>query len=80
MQHEAVVTYTSVHMHWFTVTTETCESSDLWPGVHSNNGKPVIVRQFTRWMELNLTMFTNKIRQKSSCDVGYVKRLDSVYV
>jgi len=60
IRREAVVTYASVRMHWLTVTAETCESSDLWPGVHSNTGKPVIVSQFTRRTELNLTIFAKK--------------------
>jgi hypothetical protein len=48
-------------MHWLTVTMETFEPSDFWPGLQSKTGKPVIFRKFTRRTELYLTMFTNKI-------------------
>ena len=61
IRQEAVVTYASVCMRWLTATTETCEWSELWSGVRSNTGKPVIFSHFTRRTELNLTMLTNKI-------------------
>ena len=58
---EAVVTNASVCIRWLTVTTETCEWSELWSVVQSNTDRPATFSNFTRRTELNLTTFTNGI-------------------